>query len=331
MNMSSHQEPIFDVAQLAHVEIFSPKPDETLWFFTQLLGMEVSGRSGQSVYLRGYEEFYHHSLKVTEAREAGLGHVGWRTTSPQALERRVKAIEATGLGRGWIDGDLGHGEAYQFTTPDGHLMELMWNIDHCQVEESQKTGLLCRPQKRPDRGVPVRRIDHVNLMAADAGESSKFMNEKLGFRFREIIVDDENNVMGSWISVTNLVHDIAIMRDPSGMRGRLHHVCYWYGYPQNLYDAAELLKDNGIFVEAGPGKHGVSQAFFLYVYEPGGNRIELFGDAGYLIFDPTWEPVVWNVRDVPGKGDVWVGGALPESFWVYGTPVVESSRGETSA
>lgn len=27
------KEPIFDVAQLAHVEIYSPKPDETLWFF----------------------------------------------------------------------------------------------------------------------------------------------------------------------------------------------------------------------------------------------------------------------------------------------------------
>lgn len=322
--MSNHQEPIFDVAQLAHVEIFSPKPDETLRFFTQLLGMEVSARSGQSVYLRGYEEFYHHSLKVTEAREAGLGHVSWRVTSPQALERRVKVLETTGLGRGWIDGDLGHGQAYQFTTPDGHLMELIWNVDHCRIEESQKTGLLSRPQKRPDRGVPVRRIDHVNLMAADAGESSRFMNEHLGFRFREIIVDDEGNVMGSWMSVTNLVHDIAIMRDASGMRGRLHHVCYWYGYPQNLYDAGELLKDNGIVIEAGPGKHGVSQAFFMYVYEPGGNRVELFGDAGYLIFDPAWEPVVWNVRDVPGKGDVWVGAALPESFWIYGTPAVRA-------
>ncbi len=27
------KEPNFDVAQLAHVEIYSPKPEETLWFF----------------------------------------------------------------------------------------------------------------------------------------------------------------------------------------------------------------------------------------------------------------------------------------------------------
>ncbi|WP_425199518.1 catechol 2,3-dioxygenase [Parageobacillus thermoglucosidasius] len=327
--MSNLQEPIFDVAQLAHVEILSPKPEETVKFFNQFLGMEVSEVSGQSVYLRAYEDFYHHTLKVTESREAGLGHVAWRTSSPNALERRVNAIKAAGLDRGWIEGDHGHGEAYQFTTPDGHLMELLWDVEYFRATEDKKTELLNRPQKRPDRGVPVRRLDHVNLMAADAGTSAKFMMETLGFRLREQIVDDAGTILGSWISVSNLAHDIAIMHDPSGIRGRFHHICYWYGVPQNLYDIAELLKDNDIFIEAGPKKHGISQAFCLYVYEPGGNRVELFGDAGYLIFDPTWEPVVWNVRDVPGKGDVWIGGELPESFWTYGTPAQIVKTAET--
>ena len=46
------KEPLFDVATLAHVEILTPKPDQTLWFFKDLLGMDESGRQGQSVYLR---------------------------------------------------------------------------------------------------------------------------------------------------------------------------------------------------------------------------------------------------------------------------------------
>ncbi|MDR7394131.1 MAG: catechol 2,3-dioxygenase, partial [Armatimonadota bacterium] len=40
------------VVQLAHVEITSPKPDQTLWFFHDLLGLEETTRQGQSVYLR---------------------------------------------------------------------------------------------------------------------------------------------------------------------------------------------------------------------------------------------------------------------------------------
>nr|WP_298818797.1 hypothetical protein [uncultured Chloroflexus sp.] len=61
-------EPMFDTHQLAHVEILTPKPDQTLWFFRDLLGMEVTTRQGQSVYLRAYEDWYHHTLKITEAK-----------------------------------------------------------------------------------------------------------------------------------------------------------------------------------------------------------------------------------------------------------------------
>ena len=44
--------------------------------------------------------------------------------------------------------------------------------------------------------------------------------------------------------------------------------------------------------------------------EPGGNRVELFGDTGYLIFDPAWKPVIWQMEDVPGNGDTWIGSAF---------------------
>jgi catechol 2,3-dioxygenase len=56
------QEPLFEVAQLAHVELLTPKADETLRFFTELLGLQETERAGQSVYLRAYEDFYHHTL-----------------------------------------------------------------------------------------------------------------------------------------------------------------------------------------------------------------------------------------------------------------------------
>src|SRR5690606_38245360 len=222
-------------------------------------------------------------------------------------------------GIGWANEEYGHGPAYQFTTPDGHKMEVFWEVEYYDCHEDKHSKLMSRSQKRPKNGVPVRRLDHINLMSSNPAADTNFMAETLGFKVREQIVDNDH-VIGTWNSVSNLVHEIAFMQEPTGAKGKLHHVCYWYGIPQNLYDVADLLKDHDYFIEIPPNKHGVSQAFCMYVYEPSGNRVELFGDAGYLIFDPDWKTLTWEMEDVPGNGDTWIGAVFPDSFWNYGTP-----------
>ena len=106
----------FDLAHLAHLEILTPKPDESLNFFVNVMGMTETARRGDSVYLRGWDDYEHHTLKLTASKAAGMGHFAFRATSPEALARRVAIIERGGTGKGWTDGDLGHGPAYAFTT-----------------------------------------------------------------------------------------------------------------------------------------------------------------------------------------------------------------------
>jgi catechol 2,3-dioxygenase len=319
-------EPILDVAQLAHVEILTPELERTLSFFTGLLGMQETERRGRSAYLRGYEEQYHHSLKITEAADAGLGHIAWRARSPRALARRVAAIEARGLGRGWIEGDAGHGRAYRFVTPEGHPMEILWDVDYAEAAAGQRTPLLNRPQRRPASGIPVRRLDHLNFMAADTRLCRDFMIDVLGFSERERVVgDDGGPVIASWLSVTNLSHDLGIVPEPTTMRGRLHHVCFHYISVQHLFDLAELAKEAGIVAEHGPGRHGIGGATFLYLMEPGGNRIEVMGDPGYMIFDPAWRTVEWKASQI-SNGVVWSGSPVPDSFWVHGTPAAQEVK-----
>jgi catechol 2,3-dioxygenase len=66
-----------------------------------------------------------------------------------------------------------------------------------------------------------------------------------------------------------------------------------------------------------PAKHNNSQGFYLYSYEPGGNRIEIYSGS-FLVLAPDFEPVRWD-EAARGKGVYW-GGALPESFLHYATP-----------
>src|SRR3990172_4031308 len=56
----------FDLAHLAHVELLTPKPEESLRFFVDVFGMTETARQGQSVYLRGWDDYEHHTLKLTE-------------------------------------------------------------------------------------------------------------------------------------------------------------------------------------------------------------------------------------------------------------------------
>ena len=66
----------------------------------------------------------------------------------------------------------------------------------------------------------MRRLDHLNLMADDVTPTRQFLQEQLGFRLRENILFEGGTVeVGAWLSVSALVHEIALMRDPTGSQG----------------------------------------------------------------------------------------------------------------
>ena len=148
---------IGDLAHIGHVELLTPKPQESMDFFVDVLGMEEEAREGGSVYLRSWGEWPRTSLKLTESDQAGMGHMGIRANSPEALERRAAAIEEAGLGTGWIDGDVGHGPAYTFTDPDGHPMELYYESERYDPPEHLRPSLKNQPQRYTGRGACVKR------------------------------------------------------------------------------------------------------------------------------------------------------------------------------
>src|SRR3974390_279846 len=103
--------------------MLTPKFEESRKFFIDVMGMTQSGRKGDSVYLRGWDDYERYSLQLTASPASGLGHAAFRARSPRALQGRVKAIESSGAGIGWHEGELGHGPGYRFRDPDGHVIE----------------------------------------------------------------------------------------------------------------------------------------------------------------------------------------------------------------
>jgi catechol 2,3 dioxygenase len=315
----------FDLAHLAHVELLTPAPTESLDFFVNVFGMTVSGRRGDSVYLRAWDDYEHHTLKLTASKVAGMGHMAFRATSPEALQRRAAIIAQSGLGKGWTDGDLGHGPAYAFETTDGHGMEIYYETEWYTPPPELKPALKNQAQRFPARGINVRRLDHLNLLAADVVSLRHFFEDVLGMRTTEMIVLDNGDEAGTWMTTTNKSYDLAFTADHYGARGRFHHVTYAIDSREDVLRAADIFLENGVHIETGPHKHAIQQTFFLYVYEPGGNRVEVANAGARLILAPDWQPVIWTEAERK-KGQAW-GLKTIESFHTHGTPPIEQYSG----
>lgn len=309
-----------DIAHLGHLELYTNKFEESLDFFVNVYGLTESGRDGKSVYLRAFDDYEFHSLKLTTSDSTGVGHVAYRASSPEALARRVAIIDAMGCGIGWTDGDLGHGRSYRFHDPDGHVFEIYWDTVRYQAPEAERPALKNLAQRYHGRGVCPRRIDHLNLLATNVEAIRDFLTQALGSRVTEQIMLDTGQLAGCWFTVNNKTYDIAYTLDHTKTPGRFHHVTYAVDQREDVLRAADIFLENGVHIETGPHKHAVQGTFFLYVWEPAGNRIEVANAGARLILDPDWPVVTWTEADRK-KGQAW-GLKTIDSFHTHGTPPV---------
>src|SRR5260370_4615483 len=313
-----NSEPTFDLAHLGHVELQTARPDESLAFFVDVMGMTVSGQKGSSVYLRGWDDYERYSLKLTGSTTSGMEHMALRARSPQALERSVAALKGSPFEIGWVDGDMGQGPAYRCRDPDGHIVELYYETEWYQPPPELKPALKNQAQRFPARGVNVRRLDRLNCLAVDIKANRIFFENYLGCRLTEQIVLNDGSEAAMWMTMSNKSYDFAYSHDRSNVPGRFHHVTYALDSREEILRAADIFLENGVYIETGPHKHAIQQTFFLYVYERGCNRVEVANARDRLSLAPDWKPIVWTEEE--GKKGQASGSHTLKSFHTYRRP-----------
>jgi catechol 2,3-dioxygenase len=314
-------ERIRDLAHVGSVELFTPTPAQSAAFFVDLMGMTEAGRRGDSVYVHAWDDYERFTVKLTARATAGIGRTYLRAAGPQALLRRVAAVEAAGLGQGWVDDELGLGRVYLCRDPDGHDIGLYWDTEWYRPADGRRPALKNQAAPFPGRGANIRRLDHVNYLAADVPACSTFLARELGARPTEQIVLDGGEVSAIWYTVSDKSYDLVYTNDWTGTAGRLHHVAFAADTRDDILRAADVFLEAGIHIETGPHKHAIQQTFFLYVYEPGGNRIELCNAGARLVLAPDWPLVSWSQAE-RARGQAW-GLRTIESFHTHGTPPVD--------
>ena len=309
----------FDVAHLANVELFTPEFEKSRWFFEDLLAMRVVHEESDSVYLRTWDDYELYTIKLTAREQAGVGRTSFRASSQEALERRVAAIEDMGLGDGWVDGEVGTGPTYRFHDPDGHEMAIYYETER-YVATDDKPALKNQASRFPGHGVNARRIDHINYLAKDVEANGEFLAKALGMRESERIRNDDGRFAAWWFHFSLKSYDVVYSDDWTKHGNRLHHIAFAPDTREDILKAADIFLENGIHIESGPHKHAINQTFFLYVWEPGGNRIEFANAGARLLLDPDQPVVEWS-QEERKKGQAW-GMKTIETFHTHGTPLV---------
>lgn len=311
-----------DIAHIGPVEMFTPELEATRDFFVDQMAFREVHADRSSVYLHAWDDYQRYTIRVIRRSDAGVGRTFLRAASPQALERLVTVIEASGLGRGYSTEESGLGPVYLFDDPDGHAMGVYWDVKWYEPDDSDRPALKNQAAAFPGRGANVRRLDHINYLTKELEPVDRFSIEVLGARCTERIARADGGYDGIWYTVTDKTYDLVYTRDWLGERGRLHHIAFATDTREDILRAADVFLEAGIHIETGPHKHAIQQGFFLYVWEPGGNRIELHNAGARLMLAPDWEPVTWSPEE-RAKGQAW-GLKTIETFHTYGTPVVDA-------
>jgi 3,4-dihydroxyphenylacetate 2,3-dioxygenase len=296
-----------DILRAGYAELVVTDLEAARWFYVDVLGLIVTAEEPDALYLRAFEEYLHHSLVLRRGPVPALARLAYRVRGQSEVDaaeryfpgaRRVPAGTTRGIG-----------EAVRVQDPLGFPIEFYYDAEHTE-RFTQRYDL--------QPGNAITRLDHFNVMVPDV-EAAHAYYTGLGFGVSETIEDEDETLYAAWLHRKQTVHDIALT---SGEGPRLHHIAFATAERHQILHLCDKL---GALhaesrIERGPGRHGVSNAFYLYLRDPDGHRIEIY-TSDYYTGDPDNPTVRWSVDD-NRRRDFW-GHAVVPSWYTEASAVLD--------
>lgn len=305
--------PPFNIVRCSHITLGVADLRRSKAFYADTLGLHVEDETAEAVYLRGVEERQHHSLVLRKSATPVAQHLGFKVGSDEDLEKAAHFFKSNGLRHAFVERPY-QGRTLHAIDHGGMPIELYFKME-------KRENLL---QKYAHyKGVQPQRLDHFNVFAPDVQGAIDFY-AGLGFRLTEYAEEDGPNgrIAAAWTHRKGNVHDLAFT---NGRGPRLHHLAYWAPTAMNIIHLCDVMATTGYLsnLERGPGRHGISNAFFLYVRCPDGHRTEIY-TSDYQTMDPDHEPIRWSLRD-PRRQTLW-GQPAPRSWFEEGSAFSDTTQ-----
>lgn len=307
----------FNIIRCARTILHVTDLDASRNFYVDALGFIETEADDAHIYLRGLEEHTHHSLVLKKADEPCVEALGYKVSSSDDLKALSELFEMKGFTTKWLLKGEQHavGETLRVQDVSGMPLEFFAEIEPVE-----------RLLQRYDlyKGSRMQRIDHFNYMVSDVEAAFNFYKKDLGFACSEYTDTEDDDIWAAWLHRKQTVHDLALM---NGKGPRLHHVAFWLPDPLAIIHTCDVLASLGYGenIERGPGRHGLSNAFFLYLRDPDGHRIELY-NGDYLTSDPDFKPIRWDINN-PMRQTFW-GHEAPDCWFNEASAVLDVLTGK---
>jgi catechol 2,3-dioxygenase len=302
-----------DIVRAAYAELIVTDLDEARRFWADLLGFVVTRAGPGALYLRGYDELTHHNLILRAGPAPAAARLAFRVRAPADLDLAEAFYAALGCRTARVPAGVtpGVGEAVRAEDPLGFTVEFFAEAAYAE-----------RLQQRYDlrRGAEVARLDHFNIVVTDVRAAYEHYRS-LGFGLSETI-EDAQTLYAAWMFRKQTVHDVAFT---GGDGPRLHHLGFFAHESHQVLRICDILGSLHLEsrIERGPGRHGVSNACYVYLRDPDGHRLEIY-TSDYFTGDPDHPVLRWSVRD-PRRRDFWGHPVIP-SWYTEAPPVLDEKQ-----
>lgn len=307
----------FNIIRAARAILNVTNLEESRRFYVNALGFVETESDENHIYLRGLEEHTHHSLVLKKSEQPSVEAISYKVFSEDDLAALAEFFTEKGLQTKWIESGTQKAMGRTLRVQD---------VSGLPLEFFAKMEPVDRLLQRYDlyKGAKVQRIDHFNCAVTDVEKAYNFYIKELGFACSEYTTAADDKIWAAWLHRKPSVHDVAFM---NSVGPRLHHIGFWLSDPMSVIHTCDVLASlgYGTSIERGPGRHGLSNAFFLYLRDPDGHRIELY-NGDYLTSDPDFKPIRWDIDD-PMRQTFW-GHAAPDCWFNEASPVLNVHTGE---
>ncbi|GAA3880525.1 3,4-dihydroxyphenylacetate 2,3-dioxygenase [Leifsonia kafniensis] len=294
--------PPFAITRASHVSLAVTDLERSRDFYRDVIGLVVTEETDDAIYLRGLEEAAHHSLVLGRGAEAKALRVGLRVRTDEDILAAEKHFAEVGIEHQRVEKPH-QGPTLQFRDPVGTHMELTSSMDVVPRKMQNFNEFV---------GGAPQRLDHYQVVTYDVQAATDFWTG-LGMRMSEYTATDgTDELWGSWMEVKGNTHDLVFT---NGRGPRLHHFAYAVPDGSSLLHAADVAGALGFGdeIDRGPGRHGISNALFLYLRDPDQHRVELF-NTHYQFIDLETPPIRWDTSNAR-RAQLW---GMPASRrWFY--------------